>query len=92
MGTFAAVVLMLIFIIAIAALAFSVRVIKQFEKGLVIRLGRYSHTADAGLVFLLPFIDSLIRVDMREALLNVLPEQVITADNVFVTVVADISY
>ena len=92
MGTFAVVVLMLIFVIAIAALAFSVRVIKQFEKGLVIRLGRYSHTADAGLVFLLPFIDSLIRVDMREALINVLPQQVITADNVVVTVDAVIYY
>ena len=92
MGPFVAVVLMLIFIIAIAALAFSVRVIKQFEKGLVIRLGRYSHTADAGLVFLLPFIDSLIRVDMRETLINVLPQQVITADNVVVTVDAVIYY
>jgi regulator of protease activity HflC (stomatin/prohibitin superfamily) len=83
---------MLIFVIAIAALAFSVRIIKQFEKGLVIRLGRYSHTADAGLVFLIPFIDSLIRVDMREALINVLPQQVITADNVVVTVDAVIYY
>ena len=92
MGPFVAVVLMLIFIIAIAALAFSERVIKQFEKGLVIRLGRYSHTADAGLVFLLPFIDSLIRVDMRETLINVLPQQVITADNVVVTVDAVIYY
>ncbi|WP_374688946.1 SPFH domain-containing protein, partial [Promineifilum sp.] len=86
MGGFLVVVLALIFLIAIAALLFSVRIIKQFEKGLVIRLGRYSHTADAGLVFLIPFIDSLIRVDMREALINVLPQQVITADNVVVTV------
>ena len=92
MGTFAVIVLMLVFFIAIAALAFSVRVIKQFEKGLVIRLGRYSHTADAGLVFLIPFIDSLIRVDMREQVINVLPQQVITADNVVVTVDAVIYY
>jgi len=92
MGTFAFVVLMLIFVIAIAALAFSVRVVKQYEKGLVIRLGRYNHTADAGLVFLIPFIDSIIRVDMREALINVLPQQVITADNVVVTVDAVIYY
>ena len=92
MGTFAVVVLMLIFVIAIAALAFSVRVVKQYEKGLVIRLGRYNHTADAGLVFLIPFIDSIIRVDMREALINVLPQQVITADNVVVTVDAVIYY
>lgn len=65
---FTVVVLALIFLIAIAALAFSVRIIKQYEKGLVIRLGKYDHTADAGIVFLIPFIDSLIRVDMREAL------------------------
>ena len=91
-GAFVFIVLVLIFIIAIAALAFSVRIIKQYEKGLVIRLGRYHHTADAGIVFLIPFIDSLIRVDMREALINVLPQQVITADNVVVTVDAVIYY
>jgi regulator of protease activity HflC (stomatin/prohibitin superfamily) len=43
-------------------------------------------------VFLIPFIDSLIRVDMREALINVLPQSVITADNVVVTVDAVIYY
>ena len=75
-GAFVFIVLVLIFIIAIAALAFSVRIIKQYEKGLVIRLGRYHHTADAGIVFLIPFIDGLIRVDMREALINVLVEDV----------------
>jgi len=91
-GAFAFIVLMLIFIIAIAALAFSVRIIKQYEKGLVIRLGRYHHTADAGVVFLIPFIDSLIRVDMREQILNVLPQSVITSDNVVVTVDAVIYY
>lgn len=89
---FTVVVLALIFLIAIAALAFSVRIIKQYEKGLVIRLGKYDHTADAGIVFLIPFIDSLIRVDMREALINVLPQSVITADNVVVTVDAVIYY
>lgn len=86
------IILALIFIIAVVALAFSVRVIKQYEKGLIIRLGRYDHTADAGLVFLIPFIDSLIRVDMREAVINVLPQQVITSDNVVVTVDAVIYY
>lgn len=89
---FTGVVLALVFLIAVVALAFSVRVIKQYEKGLVIRLGRYDHTTDAGLVFLIPFIDSLIRVDMREALINVLPQSVITADNVVVTVDAVIYY
>lgn len=89
---FTVIVLVLIFLIAVAALAFSVRVIKQYEKGLVIRLGRYDHTADAGLVFLIPFIDGLVRVDMREQVLNVLPQSVITKDNVVVTVDAVIYY
>jgi regulator of protease activity HflC (stomatin/prohibitin superfamily) len=92
MTGFALIVLALIFVIAIAALAFSVRIVKQYEKGLVIRLGRYSHTADAGVVFLIPFIDQLIRVDMREQVINVLPQQVITKDNVVVTVDAVIYY
>lgn len=91
-GAFAFIVLMLIFLIAIAALAFSVRIVKQYEKGLVVRVGRYHHTADAGIVFLIPFIDSLIRVDMREQVLNVLPQSVITKDNVVVTVDAVIYY
>jgi regulator of protease activity HflC (stomatin/prohibitin superfamily) len=89
---FTVIVLFLVFFIAIAALAFSVRIVRQYEKGLVIRLGKYSHTADAGIVFLVPFIDSLIRVDMREQILNVLPQQVITKDNVGVTVDAVIYY
>ncbi|MFO7661804.1 MAG: SPFH domain-containing protein [Chloroflexota bacterium] len=86
------IVLFLVFFIALAALAFSVRIVRQYEKGLVVRLGRYSHTVDAGIVFLIPFIDSLIRVDMRENLINVLPQSVITADNVVVTVDAVIYY
>jgi regulator of protease activity HflC (stomatin/prohibitin superfamily) len=59
---------------------------------LIIRLGKYHTTADAGVAFLLPFIDSLIRVDMREQVINVLPQQVITKDNVGVTVDAVIYY
>ena len=89
---FTAIVLILIFLLALAALAASVKIVKQYEKGLVIRLGRYSHTVDAGLTFIVPFIDRLIRVDMREQLINVLPQSVITSDNVVVTVDAVIYY
>ncbi|HEY1408458.1 MAG TPA: SPFH domain-containing protein [Promineifilum sp.] len=89
---FTAIVLILIFLLAVAALAASVKIVKQYEKGLVIRLGRYSHTVDAGLTFIVPFIDRLIRVDMREQLINVLPQSVITSDNVVVTVDAVIYY
>lgn len=82
----------LVVIIVLIALATSIRIVKQHEKALVIRLGKYNSTAEAGLIFLIPFIDSIIRVDMREQLINVLPQQVITKDNVVVTVDAVIYY
>lgn len=89
---FSLIVLTFLAIICLLALASSIRIVKQYEKGLVIRLGKYSHTADAGLVFLIPFIDALVRVDMREQVINVLPQSVITQDNVVVTVDAVIYY
>jgi regulator of protease activity HflC (stomatin/prohibitin superfamily) len=82
----------IIFVIALSAMVKSFRIVKQYEKGLVIRLGRYSHTVDSGIVFLMPFIDSLIAVDMREQVINVDPQKVITKDNVTVTVDAVIYY
>lgn len=82
----------IILIIVIFAFLRSVRIVKQYEKGLVIRLGKYSSTADSGVVFLIPFLDSLILVDMREQVISVEPQQVITKDNVSVIVDAVIYY
>lgn len=82
----------LVLILVLYALATSLRIVKQYEKGLIIRLGKYHSTADSGLIFLVPFIDSLIKVDMREQVINVIPQQVITKDNVVVTVDAVIYY
>ncbi|MFA6250517.1 MAG: SPFH domain-containing protein [Candidatus Shapirobacteria bacterium] len=84
--------LVIIFAIALIALLKSFRIVKQYEKGLIIRLGKYSSTVDSGIVFLTPFIDNLILVDMREKLINVAPQMVITKDNVSVTVDAVIYY
>jgi len=85
-------VLALVFGTALIALLKSVRIVKQYEKGLIVRLGRYASTADSGIVILVPFIDSIIMVDMREQVMNVMPQQVITQDNVVVTVDAVIYY
>lgn len=82
----------IVFVTAILALLKSFRIVNQYEKGLVVRLGRYSSTADSGIVFLIPFIDSLIKVDMREQVISVEPQQVITKDNVSVIVDAVIYY
>jgi len=81
------IVLIIILVLAVLLLAKSVTIIHQAEKGLVERFGRYKETLDPGLRFLIPFIDSLrYRVDMRENVLDVEPQPVITKDNVTVTV------
>src|SRR5262250_2992743 len=56
------------------------------------RLGRYRATADSGLTFLVPMIEDMVKVDMRERVINVEPQKVITKDNVSVTVDAVIYY
>src|SRR5512143_2140811 len=86
-------VLLIIFLfIALVALGRSARVISQYEKGLVLRLGRYRATVDSGLTFLVPVVEEMIKVDMRERVINVEPQKVITKDNGSVTVDAVIYY
>jgi regulator of protease activity HflC (stomatin/prohibitin superfamily) len=82
----------LVLIIALVALARSARIVAQYEKGLILRLGRYRATVSSGLTFLVPFIEGMIKVDMRERVINVEPQRVITKDNVGVTVDAVIYY
>ena len=86
------VLLVILLFIALFALARSARVVAQYEKGLVLRLGRYRNTVDSGLTFLVPVIEDIIAVDMRERVINVEPQRVITKDNVGVTVDGVIYY
>ncbi len=86
------VLLVIIVFIALVGLARSARVVAQYEKGLVLRLGRYRNTVDSGLTFLMPMVESVIKVDMRERVISVEPQKVITKDNVSVTVDAVIYY
>lgn len=85
-------VLAILLFIAVVSLLRSARVVAQYEKGLVLRLGRYKATADSGLTFLVPVIEDMVKVDMRERVINVEPQKVITKDNVSVTVDAVIYY
>ncbi len=87
-------------VLVLAALAFvlfllaasGVRIIRPYQRGLVERLGRYKATLDPGLRLILPFIDRLVKVDMREQVTDVPPQEVITSDNVVVSVDAVIYY
>ena len=85
--------IVVLLVLAVILLAKSAKVIRQAEKGLVERFGRYQETLDPGLKFIVPFMDSLItRIDMRETVLDIVPQPVITKDNVTVTVDAVVYY
>jgi regulator of protease activity HflC (stomatin/prohibitin superfamily) len=77
-----------LFVIALTGL----RIVSPYEKGVVERLGRYHHTAQPGLNLIMPLIDTMRKVDMREQVVDVQPQEVITKDNVVVTVDAIIYY
>ncbi|HEU4750430.1 MAG TPA: SPFH domain-containing protein [Acidimicrobiia bacterium] len=77
-------------LILVAATGF--RVVRPFEKGLVEFLGRYEKTVESGLRWVMPFVKRLTKVDMREQVVDVPPQEVITKDNVAVTVDAVIYY
>ncbi|MCL1891515.1 MAG: SPFH/Band 7/PHB domain protein [Coriobacteriia bacterium] len=88
-----AVVLGLIIIIVILVFAIrAIRIIRPYEKGVVERLGKYQRTWEPGLHLLVPFIDRVTKVDMRENVVDVPPQEVITKDNVAVTVDAVVYY
>lgn len=87
------IVIAIVVVLFILTLAKSITVIHQAEKGIIERFGRYKETLEPGLRFIIPFIDSLVsRIDMRETVLDVEPQPVITNDNVTVTVDAVVYY
>lgn len=93
MGEFAILVTLVMLTIFLFIFALTgLRIVSPYEKGVVERLGRFNHLASSGLNFLVPLIDSMRKVDMREQVVDVQPQEVITKDNVVVTVDAIIYY
>jgi regulator of protease activity HflC (stomatin/prohibitin superfamily) len=93
MGTGTIGLIVILAIVVLVTLTKSVITIRQAEKGIVERFGRYKETLDPGLRFLVPFVDVLrARIDMRENVLDIEPQAVITKDNVGVTVDAVVYY
>jgi len=93
MGIGLIIILAILALVILITLAKAITVIHQAEKGIVERFGRYKETLDPGLRILVPFADSLrARIDMRETVLDVEPQAVITKDNVGITVDAVVYY
>lgn len=80
-------------IFAVIVLARSVITIRQARKAIIERFGKYKETLDPGLRFLVPFVDKVrAMVDLRETVIDIEPQPVITGDNVVVTVDAVVYY
>ena len=86
-----AIILILIFVLIIYV-ALAIKIIQQHQLGLTERFGRYRTTLDPGLHMIIPFIDKVKKIDMREQVVDVPPQEVITKDNVVVTVDAVVYY
>ena len=82
----AVIVLAVIALLVLLVAARSIRIVRPYQRGVVERLGRYQGTVGPGLRIIVPFIDRILLVDMREQVADVPPQGVITSDNVVVSV------
>jgi regulator of protease activity HflC (stomatin/prohibitin superfamily) len=85
---FGVIIIVVVFIFALR----SIRIIRPYEKGVVERLGKFLRVWDPGIHLLIPFLDRVTKTDMRENVVDVPPQEVITKDNVAVTVDAVVYY
>jgi regulator of protease activity HflC (stomatin/prohibitin superfamily) len=79
-------IVVLLLIIGLLVLASSIRILREYERGVIFRLGRLIAQKGPGLILLIPIIDRMVRVDLRTVTLTVPPQEVITRDNVTVRV------
>ena len=78
----------IVLVMAVIVFAKSVRIVAEYERGVIFRLGRVHarNLKGPGLRLLIPFIDKMYRVDLRTVTLDVPPQEVITKDNVTIKV------
>jgi regulator of protease activity HflC (stomatin/prohibitin superfamily) len=82
-------------VVAVLVLVFlyaSIRILREYERGVVFTLGRYTGTKGPGIVLLVPFVQQMVRVDLRVVVDEVPPQDVISRDNVSVKVSAVIYF
>jgi regulator of protease activity HflC (stomatin/prohibitin superfamily) len=82
------ILLIVLIVLGLTLLGASVRVLREYERGVVFRLGRVMDIRGPGLILLMPTIDRMVRVSLRTVTLTVPPQEVITRDNIPVRVTA----
>jgi regulator of protease activity HflC (stomatin/prohibitin superfamily) len=73
-------------ILAIMLISSAIKVMREYERAVVFRLGRYVGSKGPGLIFLIPIIDRMVKVSLRTVAMDVPPQDVITKDNVSIKV------
>jgi regulator of protease activity HflC (stomatin/prohibitin superfamily) len=92
-GVFALIVLGIIVLVVLIGLSSAIRIINEYERGVLFRLGRLMDLKGPGLRLIIPFgIDRLVKIDLRTVTLEVPPQEVITLDNVTIKVNAVIYF
>jgi regulator of protease activity HflC (stomatin/prohibitin superfamily) len=75
-----------VFVFVVILLANSVRVLREYERGVIFRIGRLIAVKGPGLILLFPIIDKMVKVSLRTVVMDVPPQDVITQDNVSIKV------
>src|SRR3979411_898215 len=75
-----------IILIAVIFLPQMIRILREYERGVIFRLGKLLGAKGPGLIFLIPIVDRMVRMDLRVVTINVEKQEVMTRDNVPVTV------
>ncbi len=83
-GLFSTFGVLILFLIIIAGAA--IKIVQEYERGVIFRLGRLVGAKGPGLFFIIPFVDRMVKVDLRVVTMDVPPQDVITKDNVTVRV------
>src|SRR4030066_1005339 len=84
--------LAVVLLVAILLLSMGMKRVNQYERGIVERFNAYEKTMDPGLRYIVAFVQRILRVNMREQVIDVPPQEIITEDNVVVTIDAVIYY
>jgi regulator of protease activity HflC (stomatin/prohibitin superfamily) len=72
----------ILFMFAIIIIANAIRILREYERGVIFRLGRLVGAKGPGIIFLIPIVDRMVKVSLRTVVLDVPPQDVITKDNV----------
>src|SRR6185312_6932973 len=89
---FSVAVAVVVVIFVLIVLSASIRILREYERGVVFTLGRYTGTKGPGLFLLVPLVQQMVRVDLRVVVDEVPPQDVISRDNVSVKVSAVIYF